>query len=70
MLENAKKIVVPLVLMNRNIKVGVKGILCLWNSMCDAKKGSVLLRTGISKVKAKNTYVLNSRYIKVQHHAL
>ena len=38
--------------------------------MCDTKKGSLLLRTGISKVKAKNTYVLISTYIEVQHHTL
>ena len=25
----------------------MKGTLCLWNSMCDTKKGSLLLRTGI-----------------------
>jgi len=41
-LENARKVVVPLVLMNRHI----------------------------NQSKAKNTYVLNSRYIKVQHHTL
>ena len=42
--------------MNRHIKVGVKGVFCLWNSMCDTKKGSLLLRASISKVKATNTY--------------
>ena len=36
--------------------------------MSDTEKGSLLLRTGIWRVKAKNTYVLNYRYIKVQHH--
>ena len=30
--------VVPLVLMNRHIKVRVKGILCLWNFGCDTRK--------------------------------
>ena len=42
----------------------------LWNSMRDTKKDSLLLRTGVSKVKATNTFVLNSKYIKVQHHTL
>ena len=70
MIENARKLVVPLVLMNGHIKASLKGILCLWNSMCDTKKGSLLLRTGMSKVKAKNAYVLNSRYIEVQHRTI
>ena len=34
------------------------------------EKGSLLLRTGMSNAKANNTYVLISRYIKVQHHTL
>ena len=39
MLKFLRKTVVPLVLMNRHIiKVGVKGIVCLWNSVCDTKK--------------------------------
>ena len=39
--------------------------------MCNAiKKSSLLLRIGISKIKANKSYVLRSRYIKVQHHAL
>ena len=67
MLENARKRVVPLVLMNRYIN----------QSRCETyilsvefdvwyKKGSVLLRTCILKVKATNTYVLNSRCIQIQ----
>ena len=64
MLENARKIIGPLVLMNRHIKVGVKGTLILLNYMCD-KKGSLLLRTStrISKFTTKNSHVLNSRYL-------
>ena len=41
----------------------MKVIFCLWNSTSDTKKGSLLRRTGISKVKSKNNYVPNSRYI-------
>ena len=69
MLENARKVIGPLVLMNRHIKVGVKGTLILLNYMCD-KKGSLLLRTRTSKFTTKNTHVLNSIYFKAQHHTL
>ena len=34
------------------------------------EKRSFLLRTRVSKAKAKTTYVLISRYYKIQHHAL
>ena len=61
MLENARKIVVPLVLMNRPSNQRRHEVYYVWNCMCDTKKGSLLLRTGVSKVKATNTYVLNSK---------
>ena len=72
MLENARKVVVPLVLMNRYINQSrcegyiMSAEFYVWHN----QKGSLLLRTGISKVKARNTHVLNSSYIKAQHHTL
>ena len=67
-----QKIVVSLVLMNRHINQSRCGkyIMSVELYVWYYKKGSILLRRGISKVKAKDTYVLNSRYIKVQHHTL
>ena len=70
--ENARKMVGPLVHMDRHINQSrceryllSVGFLCVI-----PKEVCLLLRTGISKVNAKNTYVPISRYIKVQHHTL
>ena len=38
--------------------------------LCVIQKGSHVLRTGVSKVKAKNAHIPYSRYIKIQHHTL
>ena len=71
LVENARKLAVPLVQMNRqtNQNTCERYIVSLeWYVWY--KKGSLLLRTGIWKVMAKTTYVLDFRYIKVQRHTL
>ena len=70
--RNERKVVVSFVLMNRYINQSrcegyiMSAEFYVWHN----QKGSLLLRTGISKVKARNTHVLNSSYIKAQHHTL
>ena len=64
------KNVIPLVLMNRHINQSrcerniMSGILCVMQKRLSSATYSYI------KVKAKNTYALNSTYIKVQHHTL
>ena len=65
MLENARKVDVSLVLINRRPVKICKSILCPWSFASDTKKDFfcyVLIHE-----KSKFTHVLNSRYIRVQH---
>ena len=72
MLQNAYKIVVSLVLMNRhnNKRRCDRYIMSVELYVWYIKQGSILRRTGVPKVKAKNIYAIHSRNNKIQDHTL